>query len=566
MPSRRSTDRPTSAAASTAASARTPDGRGAAALWQIVLLAGAAPLTVALLLYHQQVPLGCPGRLVYLYTELWDERLKALGPAAGIATVLALGVGSLASLSRARRYLGAAALTIGMAGVGLWTYLSPPRHLAQHVFNSQSPAHDGAFVREAIDELRFKPARRYLAEFPDRAGTPPQKLRGTRVISNPPATTLLAAAAERLARGFPELGRAIERELDEDTPEWRVFRHDALMGLVFTWMLVALWVLSAPFLYLLGREFFAPAAAAVYAVCALVTPMTLAFSPGKDPAQLLTTAIPVWLWAVACRRGGRTAATASGVAFMLATMVGLVHVWIAVAVGIAGAIAYWRRGLLSALLLAVCGAVAAAIVLYVCTDLNVATVAWAVARSQSEITRGPVAMPLAWQILGIPLFLLLAGPALWMTWLGNAVVQISGLRAGAQALRSAASRRVDATPAGGASNGPGPRCGTNDALADRRFGRWLLLLTAIVLVATVGFTNIETPRLWIPFAPLLLLGGLLQLDAIREFRRAGSPASRKTLVALMLLVWLQITFSAAHWSVMDMRETEYRLATGRFYG
>ena len=72
------------------------------------------------------------------------------------------------------------------------------------------------------------------------------------------------------------------------------------------------------------------------------------------------------------------------------------------------------------------------------------------------------------------------------------------------------------------------------------------------MIATVGFTNVETPRLWIPFTPLLLLGGALQLSA---FRQPG----RKAAVLLAVLVFAQFAVSAAQWSLMDARETEMRL-------
>jgi hypothetical protein len=163
-------------------------------------------------------------------------------------------------------------------------------------------------------------------------------------------------------------------------------------------------------------------------------------------------------------------------------------------------------------------AIAGAIVIFgavaVLGGLNVLAAFWAVARAQAEVTRGAGAMPLAWQTLGVPLFLLFAGLALWFVVLSL------------------------------------PRQRLRDA--DARFGLFLLTGSAVVMLATVGFTNVETPRLWIPFTPLLLLGGALQLPLFR------SP-SRSTAALLAVLVFAQFAASAVQWSLMDARETETRL-------
>jgi hypothetical protein len=129
-------------------------------------------------------------------------------------------------------------------------------------------------------------------------------------------------------------------------------------------------------------------------------------------------------------------------------------------------------------------------------------------------------MPLAWQALVIPLFLLFAGPALWAMALWRP-------------------DRVVGDP-------------------NRRFAFALLALTLAAMLATVGFTNVETPRLWIAFVPLLMLGLALRLPA---FAVGGLPW-RGLLAAL---VAAQLTASALQWSFMDMRETEMRLSEQRFY-
>ena len=201
-------------------------------------------------------------------------------------------------------------------------------------------------------------------------------------------------------------------------------------------------------------------------------------------------------------------------------MISLVHVWVAAALWVAcalharGTAGRWRSLWLRNSLPAFAGALVVALLLYLLWGWDVLASAWAATRSQAQVTRGPGAMPLVWQVLGLPLFLLFAGPAIWavVLWLTRG------------------------------------RMHDDDA----RFGGYLLASTALAMLVAVGFTNLETPRLWIPFVPLLLLGVALQLRVLRA--RAGRAA-----LMLAVLVFAQVTISAAQWSLMDMREAEVRL-------
>ena len=511
------------------------DGAGATVVnsrraWGLLALAAAGPVGVALWLHRLHVPLGMPGRFVYLYSpaEVLPARLDAVPAACLLAAVLALGTWLFAGTGRVHRYAGAMLILLATVALGVWTYRAPPDHFNQHTFNMQSPSQDGAFLQEAfvVDEMRG-----YLATFPQRAQTPPEELRGTRVISNPPGTTLLAYGLRRLVESHGPLGAHLRGKYELGEPELRHFQETAAVGLLFTWVLAGIWLLSGVALYALGRVFLAPPAAAMFSLCGLLTPMTLLFTPGKDTAQLLTAAVPMWLWFLALRRGWLWAAALGGVLLIPACMVSLVHVWLAAIVVAAsllsarhtpGAV---RALVVRSLLPAAAGALIAAGALYVLCDMNVLATARAVARSQAEVTRGAEAMPLVWQMLGIPLFLLFAGPALWACALW--------LVPWSRAIGYAADR-------------------------DARLGLYLLVCTAGVMIATVGFTNIETPRLWIPFVPLLLLGAALRL---RVFRTATAP----TRWLLAGLVGLQVVFSALHWMLMDMREAETRLLSGEFF-
>ncbi len=227
--------------------------------------------------------------------------------------------------------------------------------------------------------------------------------------------------------------------------------------------------------------------------------------------------MPLWLWLRAFRGMRWFPALLAGALFTLACMVSLVHVWLAAVVLVASGLAvrsgrFWR----SVVLPAAVGAGVAGLALYVCCGANIPAIALAVAKAQAEVTRGPGAMPLSAQALGIPLFLLLAGPALWcnMLWL---------------------SRRSRSDQNG-------------------RFGLYLCVGAGVVMVGTVGFTNMEAPRLWIPFVPLLLLGAGLQLPFYRE-------AVRPVRLLLAAMVLVQAGCSAAQWSFLDAREAEMRLSS-----
>jgi hypothetical protein len=297
----------------------------------------------------------------------------------------------------------------------------------------------------------------------------------------------------------------------------------------FSCALLLLWLLAAPVLYWSGRLFFSPPIAMVFALVCLLSPMTLLFTPGKDPGQLLTVAVPLWLWLSASRRERLWAAALAGGVLVLACLVSLVHVWIAAVVFVAGVFSTpggsRARFVLRNGLPAACGALAVIGALALFADMNFFASAWSAARAQAEITRGGDAMPLVWQVLGVPLFVLFAGPALWC---------------------------VGLWPARGRLHD-----------AEARFGLYLLAGCAAVMLATIGFTNIETPRLWIPFTPLLLLGAALRLPM---FRQPG----RKAAMLFAALVFAQFAASAVQWSLMDMREAETRLlrsgeATPRFF-
>ena len=74
-------------------------------------------------------------------------------------------------------------------------------------------------------------------------------------------------------------------------------------------------------------------------------------------------------------------------------------------------------------------------------------------------------------------------------------------------------------------------------------------------LVTFFANNNETPRLWIPFLALLPVG----LAMGRDLFRRGSDRHRRI---CLVLIALQIGVSVLHWSMMDVRESEFRLLPG----
>jgi hypothetical protein len=484
--------------------------------WQVLALSVVVPLAATILLFKLNVPLGKPGKLVYLYSPIVPQRLVAMGWAFVVAALLGAGTWVACSRRAGGSRAGLLLMGLGCVAGAAWTYLAPPSFCHQHFFNMQSPSHDGAFLTEA-HYVRQVGVREYLREFPVRTETPTEQMRGTRVVSNPPGPTLIAVATLNLLEQSRWLRRiAYGLGTDQELPP--EYAGLVIVSTGFALALFLFWLLAVPLLYWLARVFFPPPIAAVFTLICFFSPATLLFTPGKDPAQLLTVALPLWLWLLAWRHKRSWIAVLAGGAFAVVCLVSLVHAWIALIVFAATVCATpaerQRRVALRMGLPAIGGALVIVAGLALFAGLNLFTTAWSVARAQAEVTRGENAMPLAWQMLGVPLFVMFAGPALWFV----------GLLLPRHRLRD----------------------------SDARLGLFLIIGSATVMLATIGFTNVETPRLWLPFTPLLLLGGALQLSVFRD-------PGRKAAVLLAALVFAQFAASATQWSLMDARETETRL-------
>lgn len=486
--------------------------------WMIGL--GLAPAALLALLRFADIPLGYPGKFTYLYSQLYALRLVNAAALLVPASLFAAQVVLVARTSAMHRRIGYALGICGLIATAAWTWLAPPNHLSQHILNYQSPSHDGAFILEAFE---FERVDEYLASFPQRAATPPEQMKGTRVISNPPATTLLAYSARRLLETTPPLRAALEYDLLNRGVEQPRIRLQMATGLLTAWTLLVLTCGGAMLLAVALSLRLAPPTAWAVAIICFSSPAMLLFSPGKDPAQLFTVAAPLLFWFLALRRGSVISGLAAGAALGVGIFAGLVHLWVAVVVLFASFAAEFRQNrtnLLKATIGAALGTVGFALFLYAAASADVLAISRAVATAQAEVTRGPNSMPLAGQLLGLPIFPLFAGTG----WI---VLMIAALRKH--------HRPADATA---------------------RLGGWLLVTSAAVMLATIGFTNAETPRLWLPFATLLTIGAAFRIGALRE----NSPA---TVRWLALLVFIHVLCAGAVWSMMDMREAEMRLITGR---
>ncbi|NUQ50774.1 MAG: hypothetical protein HUU27_12775, partial [Phycisphaerae bacterium] len=218
---------------------------------RLLLAATLAPLAALALLSAFDVPLGLPGRFVYPYSPVVGERLRALPWVPLLAAAIGLGAAWSQDSRRVRRIGGQALFWIGCVAGGAWSFVAPPQFVSQHYFNMVSPSHDGAFLAEARKIARLG---EYLRRFPERARTPQEEMRGTRVISNPPGATVLARAVLRLMAGWPELAGALERAFVSAEVDDPRARREIAEALAFAIVLAALWLAAGPFIYLAARE------------------------------------------------------------------------------------------------------------------------------------------------------------------------------------------------------------------------------------------------------------------------------------------------------------------------
>jgi hypothetical protein len=283
--------------------------------------------------------------------------------------------------------------------------------------------------------------------------------------------------------------------------------------------LCILWALGGLAAYALGRLFFSPAGAATFAMIATFNPATLHFIPGKDPAQLLTINLMLWAWfAGQKQRKLWPLCGLAGAILVIGSTFGLIHIWVAVAVLIATC--WQRQPLLKPTAAAIGGGLLIVLLVWLALGWNIPLTLWAVARKWSEIQKTFEMSRPIWYVIGLPIFLLFLSPGFW-TLIGLSV------------------RRWR-----------------------MNFGTRLFLGTLFVMLFTyfaIGMTY-ELPRLWVAFLPLLTLGLAIDFPLLRAQENHPRVAQ-----VLMLIVLTQMIYTTFHWTLFDVRETEFRLTSKRYY-
>lgn len=506
-----------------------PDPAGAGLVlarprYGLIVAAGVLPLVALLLLFAFDVPIGQPFFLIYRYSPFWLLRVIRVLPALAIGLVAVAILYRAVLATAAIPYRAWLALLFCYIGVVAWTFVGPPSFVELHAFNLFSPSHEGAFFIEARE---VRSVRAYLSrDFYLRLQRTPEEMRGRRVLSNPPGTTLVAVVARRIVEEAPLLRRSLVAIFDLDDLDDEGQQTEFAAAMLFGMILAAAWGAGILPAYWLCRLRLPQTAAICVAFAVVFNPAAVLFTPGKDPAQLLTVLLILAGWAAGYVRRVPAYGVLAGASFTLGAMFGLVHVWVLGVVSVATlAHAMLSGGRLRDWVTCCClpAAVAAA---------GVAAVAWLafswnllrtmreVAARYAEIQLPIVTDPFYWTLVGLPMFLLFVGPLYSMELV---------------ALRERAA---------------------DDGAA---LGRWLLWCSVAVMGYSYFFgNNSETPRLWIPFIPPLLLAMAIRRAVFRD----DSPHSRRTMV---LLLGLQLVVTLAFWSLMDVRESEWRLLTGRMW-
>ena len=560
----------------------------------IMLLLGASfiiPLGIILVLVASDVRLG-QGYFEYRYSPIRGLRTMRAAPAVIIGAAAAGGVMLLCRRERRRRLAGGATLAAALVSAGVWIWFAPPAYANQQMFNMTSPSSDGAFALEArtIESLP-----RYLHDFPQHIRKSPAEMGGTRVLSNPPLTTVFAYAVRGNLPPLKSSGAAATQATTQTAPatatatatttattssglaeasnptgasgsatpagpptfleRWLVAEHQVMpehapyiaYALRVSILLTVLWVLGGVAAYMLGRVYLAPPGAAVFAILVTFNPATVHFVPGKDPGQLLSINLMLWAWLLAWKKRMPLLAALGGAFLSVGATAGLIHIWVALIAFAATAWDAWRARQITMLLVnafaAGAGALAVISAAYFVLDWNIPHTLVAVSQRFSEVQVQHILPKMnryTWFAIGLPIFLLFLAPGIWT---------LAGL-----SVRRRRRRHVD-------------------------FGTVLALCTvAIMLLIYVAMgVTYELPRLWVAFLPPLVLGlaidnPLLHVRApdTRAARAVGERGGsgyehRRVARALATIILVHVAFTTLHWTLFDTRETEYRLTSKRFY-
>jgi hypothetical protein len=500
-----------------------------------LVIGSGVPVLGLLALYLLGVPLGRRD-YIYPYSPLASIYLLRSLPIPILLAALLAALQRVGATEPGRARTGLAAAATLYLSIAAWTFFEPLSYRGRYIFELESPSHEGAFTNEArmlrggmlaAGGASVNSPAEYLRQFPTLLARTPEEMRGTRVLSNPPGVTMMALATARLFDACPALAHWFERHLPggegEDPTYVRWFAEDVFLA---GWFHLA-WMLAILPAYGLVRLWLPCVPAAVMAIGSVYNPATVNFTPGKDPAQLLTVMLFLYAWFAACLRRRPALGALAGIALVVGSLLSLVHIWIAL-IALAATLWHAMRGsiprrhvLVNGAFPAVCGAAGVVLLAWLAWSWSMPATFDAVRRRYMEIQGEVIARPLLWNLMGLGLFVLFAGPGMWVG-----------------AYWAARGRSVDAVG---------------------RLGSRLLICAGIVLLYTYLFANNrETPRLWIPFIPVLLLGLALRVPVFRS----AEPRAARLLAALLVM---QVTVTVIHRALLDVRETELRLTTGRGY-
>ena len=371
-----------------------------------------------LIIRAMDIPLG-QGSFFYRFSTLYGVRAIRGLPFLVLALALAWSV----RLTARRAAPGLLACGLVALCLAIWTFLAVPKPGSQRMFDFMSPAHDGAFVLERETQIENPgDLTIYLRHFNERLRSSTEKMLGTRVLSNPPGTTIVAA----LSRDFwpPEVNPPgwIERQLGNvDVLVDRPIMAEAVR---FAIVLQLIWLLSAVPIFCA-----APLPVAGGRCCRdgddLVCIDAMLFAPGKDPAQLFTVGLMAWsILASFKARSTINAVSYSaifGVALVAGLTMGLIHFWVAFALA---AFTLWeastQRGLLGirdALRRQGSPAIISSTVfiaaVYLGCGWNIPSTLLAVATRFNEIQPTLNLNHGLWMFIGLPIFLMFVSPSLY---------------------------------------------------------------------------------------------------------------------------------------------------------
>ena len=239
---------------------------------------------------------------IYSAEPAWIMALWMVGPGIGL---IGLAAACTKRREKPSRLLQAGAPFL-LAALSFWSLKSATQLRqagpASNYFYFTAAIGPGGFVGQAMKADR---AGEYLRDFPAIASRHWSEFGGTRVVSNPPGTTLLIYGCRRMLEASPALLRHYASDVAGEEPpsgddagesaRARLLRALALFVPEVFLLLIALGMLP---LWWLAHEFLPASQAPIASVTAALVPSLFVFSFAKDGFQV---SIALWFWWSLCR-------------------------------------------------------------------------------------------------------------------------------------------------------------------------------------------------------------------------------------------------------------------------